>query len=639
MNHHFLRRRQFYIRLVQLGIITFSYYAASALRFDFSIPPSELPLLYQGIWIAVVVKMAVFYYSGISRGWWRYAGIADLHRVFLANLGGSVGFALVELAVAGARFPRSIYFIDFVVCFLLTAGARFSVRFYYESVLADVSSNNRKGLLIYGAGVAGMTLVREIRANRALGYEVIGFLDDDPNKHKAIFMGVKVLGNGRHAAQIVARYKSKRPAVEEILIALPSATGRQMQEALANARAAGVSVKTVPGIGELLTGKVLTTQIREVSVLDLLGREPVKLDEQRLQGAIAGQVIMVTGAGGSIGSELCRQLTRFRPGTLILFEQAESDLFRIHMELTSKVRNVEIVPQVGDIRDYKRVEETIRRYSVGSIFHAAAYKHVPMMENHLFEAVTNNVLGTRNLVQAASRNGVPNFLMISSDKAINPTNIMGLTKRIAELIVNSMPIPGEECGKTKFVSVRFGNVLGSNGSVIPIFREQIAGGGPVTVTHPDVRRYFMTIPEAVQLVMQASCMGKGSEIFVLDMGEPVSIVELARNMIRLSGHDPDVDIEIRYTGLRQGEKLFEELVLEGENMLPTSHEKIKIFRGLRLNRIVIEEWLHDLQMFVDQRDKSKTIAHMSELVPEYQASGQWRELLQVTRDRMEAASA
>ena len=325
-------------------------------------------------------------------------------------------------------------------------------------------------------------------------------------------------------------------------------------------------------------------------------------------------MVLVTGGAGSIGSEICRQVARFQPRTLIVFDQAESELYRIEQELHRTLPSANVIIELGDMRDPVRIDEVIRRHSVNSIFHAAAYKHVPMMESHVIEAARNNIIGTWNVAEAAHRNRVPEFLMISSDKAVNPTSIMGVTKRIAELIVTSMAVTN---GGTKFVSVRFGNVLGSNGSVVPLFKEQIAGGGPVTVTHPDMRRYFMTVREAVQLVLQASTMGKGSEIFVLDMGEPVRILDLARNLIRLSGLVPDEDIEIRFTGLRPGEKLFEEIMIEGENMRPTYHSKIQIFQGSRQAYSFMESWIVALQRLVEARDERAILTHITSLVPEY----------------------
>jgi FlaA1/EpsC-like NDP-sugar epimerase len=611
--------RRCLIRIFHVIIIAVSLGAAFLLRFDFWLPRGESSLLYRGLWIALLVKSLVFHFGGVDQGWWRFAGMADLYRLLLANVSGSLLLALAARLMLGPQFPRSIYFIDFLLCFLGTAGARFAVRVYYESIAGEFLNKGRKGLLIYGAGAAGMTLLREIRANPGLGYDVIGFLDDDRNKQNATLMGVRVLGSGRSAPYIVDRRKMTGRRVEEIIIAMPSATGRQMQEALANCRAAGVACKTVPGIGELLAGKVLAGQIRSVAIGDLLGREPVRLEESRIRSAIAAHSILITGAGGSIGSELCRQVARFEPLTLVAFDQAESELFKIDLELRRAFPSVPVVAQLGDIRDYHAVEEVVRRHSITSIFHAAAYKHVPMLESHVLEAVKNNILGTHNLAKAALENEVSDFLLISSDKAVNPSNIMGVTKRVAELIVSSMPA-GTSRNGTKFVSVRFGNVLGSNGSVVPIFQDQIAAGGPVTVTHPEVRRYFMTTREAVQLVLQASTMGRGSETFVLDMGEPVRVVDLARNMIRLSGKIPDEEIEIRFTGLRPGEKLYEELITETEGIQPTYHEKIKIFSGPRPDPAYMEDWLIELEALVAQRDEQAVIAHLTKMVPEYQGA-------------------
>jgi FlaA1/EpsC-like NDP-sugar epimerase len=589
--------------------------ASFLLRFDFSIPPGELPHLYRALWPALALKSLAFWVARLDRGWWRFAGIADLHRVLVANAAGSLAFTAVAAMWIGPGFPRSVYLIDLLLCFLATAGARFAVRLYYEVVAEDVSRSGSRGVLIYGAGAAGMTLVREIRSNPALGYRVLGFLDDDPNKQDATLLGVPVLGAGRDAARMVDQYAKRHPSVEEIIIAMPSATGRQMQEALANCRAAGVACKTIPGMAELLNRKELAAQIRNLAVTDLLGREPIQLDEGLIRHNIAGRSVLVTGAAGSIGSELCRQVARFEPRRLVALDQAESDLFRIDLELRERFPRLAVWAEVGDIRDRRSMEDVLRRHLVDSVFHAAAYKHVPLMEAHLYEAVRNNVLGTWNLAQAAHQNRVSDFLMISSDKAVNPTSVMGATKRVAELLVSAMPADG-----TKFVSVRFGNVLASNGSVVPLFQAQLAAGGPVTVTHPEARRYFMTTREAVQLVLQASTMGRGSEVFVLDMGEPLKIVDLARNMIRLSGRQPDEDIEIRFIGLRPGEKIFEELITEGESILPTYHPKIKIFQGPPVNLTAIEPWLAELEELLERRAEPELVEHLKRLVPEYQPS-------------------
>lgn len=620
---HFDHRRIF-IGLWHLTMIALSWAIAYLLRFDFAVPRADIPLFYQGLWVVLPAKMVVFYLAGLDRRWWwRLLDLVDLFRVSVANVMASLAFAASAALLNGPKFPQAVFYIDFLVCLLLTATARFAVRVYNEGVVEGLSKNG-KGIVIYGAGVAGTMLVREIRANPRLGYKVIGFLDDDPNKRDAILMGVPVLGTGRDAARIVERYKKNYPRVEEVVIAMPSAAGRQaqIQEVLANCRAAGVPCKTIPSHGELLSGKAPIAQIHELSLTDLLGRKPVQLDEGRIRSGIAGRSILVTGAAGSIGSELCLQIARFEPCKLVAFDQAESGLFKTDLELREKFPLLNIVTEIGDIRDERRVEEVIRHHSVRSIFHAAAYKHVPVMESHVLEAVKNNVVGTWNLAQAAFRNRVADFLMISSDKAVNPTSVMGATKRVAELIVAGMPEYGAG-GSTKFVSVRFGNVLGSSGSVVPIFQAQIDAGGPVTVTHPEARRYFMTVREAVQLVLQASTMGKGSNIFVLDMGEPIRIVDLARNMIRLSGLVPDRDILIRFVGLRPGEKIYEELISEGENILPTYHEKIKIFQGPPISSDLIKVWIAQMKALVEQGDEFAAIAHLKRLVPEYHPAGVW----------------
>jgi len=616
--------RLIFIRLWQACVIAISLAASFLVRFDFVFPHAEIRHLLVGLLIVLAVKMTVFYVVGIEHGWWRFSGLSDLVKLLIANVAGSVVFTAATVSILGAQFPRSVYLIDFLLCFLATAGARFGVRLYHEMVMHEVASKTtQKGLLIYGAGVAGLNLVREIRSNPSLNYRIIGFLDDNPHKLNASLMGVGVLGSGRDVTRLVERYRRRSHSIDEIVIAMPSASGKQMSEALANCRASGVPCKTIPNLAELLAGKVRVSEIREISVENLLGREPVQLEHDRIHDSVVGRSVLVTGAGGSIGSELCRQLLRFEPKCLVALDQAESDLFKIEMELRGMSSSVEIWPVIGDIRNYARMEEIIREYGITSVYHAAAYKHVPMMEHNVIEAVTNNVIGLDNMVNAAYRNGVNSFVMISSDKAVNPTNVMGLTKRVTELIVQSMPDSTADSG-TKFVSVRFGNVLGSNGSVVPIFKQQIARGGPVTITHPDMRRYFMTIPEAVQLVLQASVMGKGSEIFVLDMGEPVKILDLARNMIRLSGHEPDVDIPIQFTGVRPGEKLFEELSTESDETRPTYHEKIMVFCGCPIQREFIDRWMSDLRSLISRRDEVRVLSHMADIVPEYQPSGKWQ---------------
>ena len=585
------------------------------LRFDFTPPVSMIAVLMTAVPILIAVKGFVFYTVGLHRNWWHIAEIADLIQLITANVIASAAFTLAGVLVMHAHLPPSIYVLDLLLCLLLMAGIRFHIRVIRELIQSVHGRTGRTKILIYGAGSAGMMLLREIQSNPKLALQAYGFIDDDPRKVKSVIRGVRVLGRGRDVPKVVDRAGVRGIDIREIVIAMPSATGREMREALANCKSAGLCCKTIPGLGELLTGKVLSAQVRNISVTDLLGREPVQLDEQLILGKIRGRSVLVTGGAGSIGSELCRQIANFSPERLVIFDQAESDLFRIELELRQSYPDLQMVACIGDIRDYPSVNEVISRYSISAVFHAAAYKHVPMMEAHVIEALANNVIGTWNLARAADRHGVETFVMISSDKAVRPTNIMGASKRAAEQIVRSI---GKSAVIGSYVSVRFGNVLGSNGSVVPIFQQQIAAGGPVTVTHPDMRRYFMTIPEAVQLVLQASAMGKRAEVFVLNMGEAVRITDLARNMIKLAGYEPDEDIEIRFIGTRPGEKLCEELMLDSEQILPTHHEKIKILQATDVESSSVDAWIRELVHLLDQRDESALISHLEEFVPEYQ---------------------
>lgn len=599
-------------RACHVTVVALSLVIAFLLRFDLALPSIVVPVVKQALLIAVMIKLPIFELLGFYRALRRFAGSPDLYLVFLGNLAGTVLFIAVSTFCIGPSMPRSVLLIDGVLCFMATALVRFSVRIC-EETFRDHSIHERTGILIYGAGAAGAELAREIRSNHCLNYEVKGFLDDDPLKKDARILGIPVLGPGRQAASVLRRLNHRKQAVGEIILALPSATGLQMREALANCRAARIPCKTVPGIDELLSGRVLCAQVRNPSLQDLLGRQQVRLDDAHLQRSIAGRSVIVTGAAGSIGSELCRHLARFRPGCLVAFDQAESDLFRIENELRERYPKLELIPALGSIRDIDRISGVLRQHRIDSVFHAAAYKHVPMMESHAVEAVRNNILGTWNLVRAARDQNVERLLMISSDKAVNPICVMGATKRACERLVSARQ-PG---GRTKCVSVRFGNVLGTNGSVVPIFQAQIAAGGPVKVTHPEARRYFMTITEAVSLVLQASSRSEGSEIFVLDMGEPVRILDLAENMIRLAGKVPYDEIDIEFTGLRPGEKLIEELRGNGDGLSATGTEKLNILRESSLTWDVVERWIAELRPLMATGCESLLIAHMQELVPEY----------------------
>jgi len=601
-------------RACQMVAVGLSLTAAFLLRFDFAIPDSLTGVLTQAVALAILVKLVVFDCVGFYRGLRRFVSIPDLYLVFLGNVVGGALFSIAVIFWIGPEVPPSILVIDALLCFLATALVRFSLRIWSEAFCRERPPRERTGILIYGAGASGADLVREIHSARLSRYFVEGFLDDDPLKQGAVILGVPVLGTGREAFAVVQRLNRQRPAVAEIIVAMPSATGPQMRETLANCHAARIPCKTLPGIDELLSGKFLTAQVRSLSVHDLLGRQTVKLDDRAVRSSIAGRSVLITGAAGSIGSELCRQVARFRPARLVAFDQAESDLFKIESELLEKHPNLELVTALGDIRQTSRLADVIGRYSVESVFHAAAYKHVPMMESHVLEAVRNNILGTWNLVRIAHSQKVGRLLMISSDKAVNPVCVMGATKRVCERIVSAKR---EDQEPTKCASVRFGNVLGSNGSVVPIFQTQIAAGGPIKVTHPDARRYFMTISEAVSLTLQASTKCQGSEIFVLDMGEPIRIVDLAENMIRLAGMVPYEDIDIQFTGLRPGEKLMEEMNGASEVMRATDQEKMQVIRERPLSWDSIPVWIEELEDLLTARREAEIIAHIRTLVPEY----------------------
>ena len=484
--------------VVQLGVFALSGVAAFLLRFDLALPTAYLKCLAYALPIWLVVKSVVFRLAGLDRGWWRYVSVTDLLRIVVGNFAASVLSCIAILFIAPAGFPRSICLLDLMICFLGTAGVRMIVRMTAEGTSNGSNGAAEKNTLIYGAGAAGVTLLREIQRNPKLLYRVRGFLDDWPDKKGIHILGVSVLGGGGEVELLVTKYE-----IDTILIAIPSATGSEMTRILGRCHACGVVCKTVPGLGDVIEERGLAGQIREVAVEDLLGRNPVRLEENQIRGTLEGKVVLVTGAAGSIGSELCRQIARFHPAGIVGFEIAESPLFEIDREMRQAFPQMPFYAEIGSIQNRARLDEVLRQYSPSVVYHAAAYKHVPMMEAHVFEAIENNVFGTYNVALAAAEHGVEDFVMISSDKAVRPTNVMGATKRVAELLLLAL-----QNGRTKYVAVRFGNVLGSNGSVIPIFKKQIAAGGPVTVTHPEMRRFFMTIPEACQLVLQAAVIGR-----------------------------------------------------------------------------------------------------------------------------------
>jgi FlaA1/EpsC-like NDP-sugar epimerase len=598
------------VYLLDLAAFALSGFFAFELRFDGAVPVLYLHAMAVALCVWIVAKSVAFIAGKLNLGNWRYTSTYDAVRVTVANSVGSVLGGVVLYVLLGPwGMPRSVYILDWLLSCLLTLGARLAVRLIHTSRRANVADGAQTRTLIFGAGVAGQALLWELRQNQSLLCNVVGFIDDDPLKAYSILQGKPVLGTGEVLADVVRTH-----AIKRVLIAIPSATGPQMVRVLKLALDAGAEYKMVPGLGDLIQGAELGKQIRDVAVEDILGRRPVHLDQESISERIEGKVVMVTGAAGSIGSELCRQIARFRPLALIGFDEAETPLFHLGREMGRNYPNLVFHSEIGNITRPDTLQRVMLHHQPSILYHAAAYKHVPMMERHVFAAVENNIIGTWHVARAAAEHGVEDFVMISTDKAVRPTSMMGATKRVAELVIGAFQ---REYG-TKFVAVRFGNVLGSNGSVVPIFKDQIAAGGPVTVTHPEMRRYFMTIPEAAQLVLQAFSLGKGGEVFVLDMGEPVKIVDLARNLILLSGLQPDRDIKIQFTGVRPGEKLFEELNLQNECLIPTSHSKIRSYVGHHtLDAIQIKSIMHRLQEIIEEQDVVSLVLLLKELIPDY----------------------
>jgi FlaA1/EpsC-like NDP-sugar epimerase len=580
--------------------------AAYLLRFNLDIPHQFLTRMLETMPLAVGVQAALFWRFGLYRGMWRFASLPDLKRIIAAA--GFAALAVPLLLFLLSRLdnvPRSVLLLDPILLVLTMGGSRFLYRSWKDGHLLSLRTISGEPVLVLGAGGAAATLLRELA--RSPQWHVVGLLDDDPDKRGRFLHGSPVLGPIARLTDYASQF-----GAGHAIIAMPSATAAARRRAAEFATGAGLSVLTVPAMEDILSGRVSVSQIRKVELEDLLGREQVQLDDDGLHSLLTGKVVLVTGAGGSIGSELVRQIARFEPKHLILFEQSEFALYRIEQEFAERMPQVSIACFVGDVKDEARLEQIFRQYRPDVVFHAAAYKHVPLMEEeNAWEAVRNNVLGTLRVAEAAQHSGVGKFVMISTDKAVNPTNVMGTTKRLAEMVCQGLQGRGE----MRFVMVRFGNVLGSNGSVIPKFREQIAKGGPLTVTHAEITRYFMSIPEAAQLVLQAGLMGQGGEIFVLDMGEPVKIVDLARDMIRLSGFTED-DIGIVFTGLRPGEKLYEELLADGEQTLPTPHLKLRIARaqGAFTPEALeqVKDWLSG-----PPPDPHAVKEHLARLVPEY----------------------
>ena len=612
-DNRMLRFRLPLILSFQAVVACLSYLGAFLLRFDFSLPPDQLALFYLAFPLTLCSRMAGYLYYRTYSNSWGFAGMRELTDDIKATLLGSVSFILIMVFTLGSEgFPRSILVLEPVLSLMLLGAGKFIFRYRFHSP-HSLDSRNVKHTLIVGAGRAGVSILNEIQNNPGLASRVIGFVDDNPYKKGTTIQGVSVLGDSKDIPELARRHD-----LDEIIIAIPSAGHKEIMRIRSLCDRTDTKTMVLPTLSEL-RDQQFTSQLRDVSYDDLLGRKAIRFcreaDRKLLEGEIRDKTVLVTGAGGSIGSELCRQVSQHRPRLLILLERHENSLYDLELDLRKEFPDQAFLPVVGDILDVAKIEGLFDANRINLVYHAAAYKHVPMMEREPVEAIQNNVFGTLGLARLARTHGVEKFVLISTDKAVRPANIMGTTKRVAELIMKAMLGEG-----TKFVAVRFGNVLGSSGSVIPVFRKQIANGGPVTVTHSETTRYFMSIPEAVQLVMIAGTLGEGGEIFLLDMGEPVKIVDLARRLITLSGLQAGKDVEIVFTGLRPGEKLHEELYWQGEGIVPTENKKITMWKPNGLDTETLFSQLNDLEKSIQENDLGAATTILAEIVPEARIS-------------------
>jgi FlaA1/EpsC-like NDP-sugar epimerase len=622
MSLHNLNIRQIIAMIHDFAAAITAWWLAYLFRFNFDIPLDHMAVLKQTLLWVIPIQVTAFLVYGLYRGVWRYASLPDLRRILLAVLTATAAVPLMLfLLQISVGVPRSILLLDPILLLLMMGGSRLIYRVWKEGQLYGLKNLQGTPVLIMGSGDAAVSLIKEL--GRSKKWRVVGMLDDDPRRYRMILHGSKVLGKIKKLPAL-----TKKLGVTHAIIAMPSSSHSARRHALEMCSAAGVQALTVPSYDDLISGKVTVSQIRKVELDDLLGRDPVTLDNAGLRDLLTGKTVLVTGAGGSIGSELCRQIAKFAPTSLVLFELNEFALYNIEQEFRRDFPNMPMAFMIGDVKNSSRLTQVFEQCRPTVVFHAAAYKHVPLMEEgNAWQAVLNNVLGTHVLAQTAVTYGVERFILISTDKAVNPTNVMGASKRMAEMVCQAQQQAIFSAGKNshvdskpemRFVTVRFGNVLGSTGSVIPKFHEQIARGGPVTVTHPEITRYFMSIPEAAQLVLQAGSMGGenlGGEIFVLDMGEPVKISDLARDLIRLSGFSEE-NIGIVYSGLRPGEKLYEELLADDEHTLPTPHVKLGIAKGRQVDELFLTEllvWLNQYQALSDELVKEG----LARWVPEY----------------------
>ena len=624
-----IKNLNFYIILVgDMALFALAHASAYCIRFEFSIPDTSLEQMFFILPLIIPVKLLIFNAFGLYQGMWRYTSISDMWGLVKATVFSSLVILTAMLIIHRfSGFSRAVFILDGFLTLVFTGGMRLGIRLLYQKKIIqngrnggslNIRSSEKKPVLIIGAGDAGEKTLREVMDNPRLPFRVVGFIDDDSSKKGLSIHGVSVLGDLGTLPVNIQRYK-----VEEVLIAAPSATGEQMRHIVETCELCHVRYRTLPGLGELIDGKVSVKALRDVNFQDLLGRPPVELNMDAIQAYIKDRCVLVTGAGGSIGSELCRQIVRFSPERLVLVDASEADLYRIQIELKQQVGYIRYTAILGAVQNGPLMNGVFKKYQPKVVFHAAAYKHVPMLEENPWQAVINNIAGSQEIMERSIEHKAEYFVLVSTDKAVRPTNVMGATKRVSEMMMQALAGNG-----TRMMAVRFGNVVGSSGSVIPLFREQIARGGPVTVTHPEITRFFMTVPEATQLILQAGAIGEGGDIFVLEMGTPVKIVDMARDLIRLSGREPDTDIEIVFTGLRPGEKLYEELITEGEGIVPTTHEKILVLKSDgRFNghggKDVFREWLlgelKTLYRAARKQDGCAIRSKLKEIVPEYSA--------------------
>jgi FlaA1/EpsC-like NDP-sugar epimerase len=605
-----VNRHRIWQLVADAGLIALAWWLAFELRFDHGVPRYYETLFRRTILIVVAIKLVVFVLFRFYDRWWRYVSIRDMWSAARGVTAASLVAGLTVYffsPVAQVRLPRSVAIMDWLLLLAFVAGTRLLARSVIERPGIGLVARGKE-VLVVGAGDAGQLVIREMQRNRQLGYTPIGLIDDDPRKKNLRIHGVRVLGTTEELGHFL---RDNRP--DEVLLAMPSASGELRQRIVNVTREGNVPVKTLPGLYELIAGESdLATQIRPVQVEDVLGREPVEVDLESTAAYVKGETVLVTGAGGSIGSELCRQIARVGPQRLILVDQGETALFEIERELVDERGFAASIPVLADCKSRTKMHQIFDRYQPGVVFHAAAYKHVPLMEANPLESVRNNALATRVMAEVAVELGTKRFVLVSTDKAVNPKTVMGQSKALCEWIVEAYG--AREDVATRFVAVRFGNVLGSSGSVIPIFRRQIAKGGPVTVTHPEMTRYFMTIPEAASLVVQAGSIGGRGDVFVLDMGEPVQILELAMQMIRLSGKDPEHDIDIQIVGTRPGEKLHEELWGEGETAVPTAHPKIMRVSGPTVDAVWLQDELAELERLVHEGETLVAVSRLATMM-------------------------